>query len=218
MQKIFALIGIVTVLAILTIAILLNPNKTNSLIFWGQLGWFIFLAILNLLVSGAFFSSGKIESKHSKKSIAILPSLNILVLIYSIISATLLLTNISLISSFVNQYHLVLQIAFSAIFIILGLLIYMASKGAEVNLPNNKRREDLLHDLKSIGLNLELSDDSLFIDLVEQIKYKMPHPSSIDKNLYNEIVEDIIELSQTDSVDNVKHKLDEILKKIKASY
>tara|TARA_B100001964_G_C13869963_1_gene438245 strand:- start:191 stop:475 length:285 start_codon:yes stop_codon:yes gene_type:complete len=94
----------------------------------------------------------------------------------------------------------------------------MASKGAEVNLPNNKRREDLLHDLKSIGLNLELSDDSLFIDLVEQIKYKMPHPSSIDKNLYNEIVEDIIELSQTDSVDNVKHKLDEILKKIKASY
>ena len=218
MQKIFALIGIVTVLAILTIAILLNPNKTNSLIFWGQLGWFIFLAILNLLVSGAFFSSGKIESKHSKKSIAILPSLNILVLIYSIISATLLLTNISLISSFVNQYHLVLQIAFSAIFIILGLLIYMVSKGAEVNLPNNKRREDLLHDLKSIGLNLELSDDSLFIDLVEQIKYKMPHPSSIDKNLYNEIVEDIIELSQTDSVDNVKHKLDEILKKIKASY
>ena len=218
MQKIFALIGIVTVLAILTIAILLNPNKTNSLIFWGQLGWFIFLAILNLLVSGAFFSSGKIESKHSKKSIAILPSLNILVLIYSIISATLLLTNISLISSFVNQYHLVLQIAFSAIFIILGLLIYMASKGAEVNLPNNKRREDLLHDLKSIGLNLELSDDSLFIDLVEHIKYKMPHPSSIDKNLYNEIVEDIIELSQTDSVDNVKHKLDEILKKIKASY
>ncbi len=218
MQKIFALIGIVTVLAILTIAILLNPNKTNSLIFWGQLGGFIFLAILNLLVSGAFFSSGKIESKHSKKSIAILPSLNILVLIYSIISATLLLTNISLISSFVNQYHLVLQIAFSAIFIILGLLIYMASKGAEVNLPNNKRREDLLHDLKSIGLNLELSDDSLFIDLVEQIKYKMPHPSSIDKNLYNEIVEDIIELSQTDSVDNVKHKLDEILKKIKASY
>ncbi len=218
MQKIFALIGIVTVLAILTIAILLNPNKTNSLIFWGQLGWFIFLAILNLLASGAFFSSGKIESKHSKKSIAILPSLNILVLIYSIISATLLLTNISLISSFVNQYHLVLQIAFSAIFIILGLLIYMASKGAEVNLPNNKRREDLLHDLKFIGLNLELSDDSLFIDLVEQIKYKMPHPSSIDKNLYNEIVEDIIELSQTDSVDNVKHKLDEILKKIKASY
>ena len=218
MQKIFALIAFVTVLAILTIAILLNPNKIGSWIFWSQLGWFLFLAILNLLVSGAFFSSGKIESKHSKKSIAILPSLNILVLIYSIISATLLLTNISLISSFVNQYHLVLQIAFSAIFIILGLLIYMASKGAEVNLPNNKRREDLLHDLKVIGLNLELSDDSLFIDLVEQIKYKMPHPSSIDKNLYNEIVEDIIELSQTDSVDNVKHKLDEILKKIKASY
>lgn len=218
MKKVFALIGIVTVLAILIIAILLNPNKTNSLIFWVQLGWLIFLAILNLLVSGAFFSSGKIESKHSQKSIAILPSLNILVLIYSLISATLLLTNISLISSFINQYHLVLQIAFSAIFIILGLLIYMASKGAEVNLPNNKRREDLLHDLKSIGLNLELSDDSLFIDLVEQIKYKMPHPSSIEKNLYNEIVEDIIELSQTDSVDNVKHKLDEILKKIKASY
>ena len=218
MQKIFALIVIVTVLAILTIAILLNPNKTNSLIFWGQLGWFIFLAIINLLVSGAFFSSGKIGSKHSKKSIAILPSINILVLIYSIISATLLLTNISLISSFVNHYHLVLQIAFSAIFIILGLLIYLASKGAEVNLPKNKRREDLLHDLKAIGLNLQLSDDSLFMDLVEHIKYKMPHPSSIDKNLYSEIVEDIISLSQTDSVDNVKHKLDEILKKIKASY
>ena len=218
MQKIFALIGIVIVLAMLTIAILLNPNKIDSWIFWSQLGWLIFLAILNLFVSGAFFSSGIIESKHSQKNIAILPSLNILVMIYSIISATLLLTNISLISSFVNQYHLVLQIALSALLIILGLFIYMASKGAEVNLPNNKRREDLLHDLKAIGLNLELSGDSLFIDLVEQIKYKMPHPSSIDKNVYNEIVEDIIELSQTDSVDDVKHKLEMILKNVKTSY
>ncbi|SVC70165.1 uncharacterized protein METZ01_LOCUS323019, partial [marine metagenome] len=144
------------------------------------------------------------------------------VLIYSIISATLLLLNIylnpSLVGSFINKYHLVLQIACCALFIIFALLINLTSKGAEVVLLNTKRREDLLHDLKSIDLNFGLSDNALFLDLVEDIKYKMPHPNSIDKNLYNEIVEEIEKLTKPHSHPQINDKLDEILKKIKASY
>ena len=214
MQKIFGLIALVAVSAILAISIILQPDKISSWVFWSQLGWLIFLVVLNLLVSGAFFSSGDLENKHSKRSIGILPALNILVFIYSLISAALLLFNIYLDSSFISSYHLVLQIAFAAFFMITGLFVYLTSKGAEVDLPGDKRREDLLHDLKSLGVDMNLSDNQSFLDLVEQIKYKMPHPSSIDKDSYLEIVKDIEGLSKSHS-DEIIRKLNNIQRKIK---
>tara|TARA_B100001142_G_C14319021_1_gene649672 strand:- start:1093 stop:1746 length:654 start_codon:yes stop_codon:yes gene_type:complete len=214
MQKTFLLISIIVLTAILSISLLLDPSRLTSNDFWIKIGWLGFLVFLNTYFSISFFSKSSSESKHSSKEIAVLPSAGLLIFLYSIISASFLFLGIYFDFVFIDTYQAILQIVLASSFLIIIMLIFLTSKGAEVELPNTKRREDLLSDIQSIGVDNDLLHNQSLIDLKDYIKFKMPHPSSINADSYNEIVRDIEEIKASDFNDQIDKKVDKILLKL----
>lgn len=134
MKKIIFLAALVLVFAISIIGILLNKDNLGSIFFWANLGWLIFLILLNIGISGLFYSESDAQNEQSSRSIAVLPSINILVFSYSFLSIAMLAVNIFSerldLLSFAS-YHLVFQIALGSLFLFISLLVFIAAKGAE---------------------------------------------------------------------------------------
>ena len=84
MQKIFAIILAVIIVSIILISVLLSPSEIKLASFWLPVSWLVLLATLNWVVSAIFFFDGTEKKENNKKSIGILPSINILILFYSI--------------------------------------------------------------------------------------------------------------------------------------
>lgn len=215
MQKIFAIILAVIIFSIILISVLFSPSEIKSASFWLPVSWLVLLAILNWVISAVFFFDGTQHKKNNKKSIGILPSINILILFYSFFSIVLLALNTTKeaigIENFMSSYHIIFQIGLGSIFAILTLSILIAVKGAESGAENNKTREQLIIELNTINVQYDLEKNNLFNDLVEYISYKMPHPSSIDRSQYNDFILQIEFISNSESRDEIEKMLSSIL-------
>lgn len=134
MKNIINLIAIILIIAIVSIAVLLNKDNLGSVFFWGNLAWIVFLVFINIAISGLFYKESDIQNEHSSSIIALLPSINILVFFYSLISIGLISINIfseKLNLALFSEYHLIFQIAIASLFLVVVLLILIAGKGAD---------------------------------------------------------------------------------------
>ena len=134
MKNIINLIAIILIIAIVSVAVLLNKDNLGSVFFWGNLAWIVFLVFINIAISGLFYKESDIQNEHSSSIIALLPSINILVFFYSLISIGLISINIfseKLNLALFSEYHLIFQIAIASLFLVVVLLTLIAGKGAD---------------------------------------------------------------------------------------
>ena len=192
MKLLSILLFLVIAISILLVAMLANPEKLNNLYFWLTVGWLIALSGLNWFASTFMFIAAS-KSNSNQRVFGIVPSLNIMVFIYSIISATLLIS-----TWYLNDFgilpnsHLILQIILFAIVASVSVLMFIAAKAAQIeNVDLGLTKEELTQILKSIQSIKNLNEDKskLIKELTELVKYSIPHLSKLNsEGNYDQLV------------------------------
>ena len=182
MKLLSILLFIIVAVSILLVAMLANPENLNNLYFWLTVGWLIALSGLNWFASTFMFIAAS-KSNSNQRVFGIVPSLNIMVFIYSIISATLLIS-----TWYVNDFgilpnsHLILQIILFAITASISVLMFIAAKASQIeDVDAPLTKEELTQILKEIQSIKNLSKDKsvLIKELTEIVKYSIPHLSKL---------------------------------------
>ena len=177
-----AILGVICV-ATISVAVLIFPEKVTTVSFWSNISWLLILVFLNWAASTLifFFAQGDEDSPL----MGALPGINIIVFIYSLISASLLIFSWG-ISDFgvLPNWHLVLQIIAFSLTLLIVLFSLIAVKGA-----SPPRKPEGLLDKKDLLYKFEIIVDfaqkegpdiaKLFKDTHEIIKYSMPHLSKL---------------------------------------
>ncbi len=203
----------------------LNPNHVSNSNFWFMVMWINFLISLNLYVSSPVLSVK--QERNSSKLIGSLPSINLIIFFFSILSGPFAFFNYF--SSpdesiyFYYNYHLVIQLLLSGLVAITCLFLVLASQGAESGARDLPTREDLIKKLKRFELlNEDVKEDSsslkLYEDLLDHIEYKMPHPSAVDRDAFLSLSNQIDKLDDSRNEDSkaLENKLEVLYKMIKS--
>ncbi|SVE39618.1 uncharacterized protein METZ01_LOCUS492472, partial [marine metagenome] len=82
-----AILGVICV-ATISVAVLIFPEKVTTLSFWLNVSWLLILVFLNWAASTLIFFFA--QGDENSPLMGALPSINIIVFIYSLISASLL--------------------------------------------------------------------------------------------------------------------------------
>jgi hypothetical protein len=198
MIRLSVLLFLVIAVCIVAVAILIAPNQIDNTYFWITVGWLIVLSGLNWLVSTYIFIGAK-DSNSQSTNFGILPSLNIIVFIYSLFSAGFLLS-----TWFVNDFillpnwHLISQVVLFLIVSSLSILMFISAKAAEVPSHNfDTSKEELIKIINNAKSNYDSNSDNFIIlkELSEVIKYSIPHLSQIKSNSnYNDLCKELINL------------------------
>ncbi len=183
MKLLSIILFLIIAVSILVVALLINPDQINNHFFWITVGWLIFLSGLNWFAS-TFMFIGASKSNSNSRIFGIIPSLNILVFIYSLISASLLISTWYLndFGMFPNS-HLILQVILFAIVASISVLMLIAAKASQINNINvTLSKDELLLRLKAIQSidNLNEEKNILIKELIELIKYSIPHLSQLN--------------------------------------
>lgn len=212
MKLLSVLLFLVISIGILAIAILLAPNQLSNIYFWITIIWLIILSGLNWFASTFIFVASRENLKSS--TYGILPSLNIIIFIYSLFSATFLISTwYSNDFGILSNGHLILQIILFIIVSSFTILMFISAKAASVAESNLTSKDELLSILKLSISNENFADDTINLikELNEIIKYSIPHLTKLkSKNNYIELVEGIKKnfSSNKISIDkNILHKL-----------
>ena len=225
MGRTLFLIWIVLVVTWTGSIVTLSPNHLNNLNFWFMVMWINFLLSLNIYASAPILSN--YQERNSTRLIGALPSINIILFLFSLISGPLAFINYFADPEgsiyFYHNYHLVIQILLSGSVSIICLFLILSSQGAESGAKGLLTREDLIKKLKRFDLlNKEIKEDSslekIFQDLLEHVEYKMPHPSSVNREAFLILSDEINKLEETESQDteDIEIILNDILQKVKA--
>jgi len=204
--------------------VFLNPNHLSNANFWFMVMWINFLISLNIYASAPILSID--QERNSAKLIGSLPSINIILFFFSILSGPLAFVNYFASPDesiyFYHNYHLVIQILLSGLVAIICLFLILSSQGAESGVRGLLTREDLLKKLKNFeSLNEEIKESSSlsksFKDLLELIEYKMPHPSAISRDEFLILSDEINKLEdlRSDDLENIESRIDDLFKKVK---
>ena len=198
MIKLSVLLFLVIAVCIVAIAILIAPNQIDNAYFWITIGWLVVLSGLNWVVSTYIFIGAK-DSNIKSTNFGILPSLNIIVFIYSLFSAGFLLS-----TWFVNDFillphwHLISQVVLFLIVSSLSILMFISAKAAEVPSHNfDVSKEELIKIINNVKSNYDSNSENFLIlkELSEVIKYSIPHLSKIKSNSnYNNLCKELINL------------------------
>tara|TARA_B100000959_G_scaffold178110_1_gene186297 strand:+ start:1616 stop:2122 length:507 start_codon:yes stop_codon:yes gene_type:complete len=127
---------------------------------------------------------GASKSNSNQKIFGIVPSLNILVFIYSLVSASLLISTWYLndFGMFPNS-HLILQIILFAIVASISVLMFIAAKASQIDIVDVPlSKEELILKLKAIQSTDNLNEEKslLLKELIELTKYSIPHLSKLN--------------------------------------
>ena len=183
MKLLSILLFLIIAVSILLVAILANPEHLNNHYFWITVGWLIILSLLNWFAS-TFMFLGASKSTSKQRFFGILPSFNVLVFIYSLISAIFLIS-----TWYVNDFemfpnsHLVLQIILFAITASISVLMFIAAKAAQVDASDVElTKDELVQILKRMQSIKNLSEEKsiLIKELTEIVKYSIPHLSKLN--------------------------------------
>jgi len=199
MKLLSVLLFIIIATTILLISILIAPNQLNNYYFWLTVGWLIFLSGVNWIVSTFIFIGA--ASNSESRNYGILPSLNILVFIYSLISSFFLLSTWFIFDfNILPNWHLITQIILFFIVSSITILMFISSKAANIESSSDitLSKEELLNKVKEISnLVIDENHKNLLKELSEIINYSMPHISKLNsKNDYNQLCAKVIELSK----------------------
>lgn len=212
MKLLSVLLFLVISIGILAIAILLAPNQLSNIYFWITIIWLIILSGLNWFASTFIFVASKENLKSS--TYGILPSLNIIIFIYSLFSGAFLISTwYSNDFGILSNGHLILQIILFIIVSSFTILMFISAKAASVAESNLTSKDELLSILKLSISNENFADDTINLikELNEIIKYSIPHLTKLkSKNNYIELAEGIKKnfSSNKISIDkNILHKL-----------
>ena len=212
MKLLSVLLFLVISIGILAIAILLAPNQLSNLYFWITIIWLIILSGLNWFASTFIFVASKENLKSS--TYGILPSLNIIIFIYSLFSGTFLISTwYSNDFGILSNGHLILQIILFLIVSSFTILMFISAKAASVAESNLTSKDELLSILKLSISNENFADDTINLikELNEIIKYSIPHLTKLkSKNNYIELVEGIKKNFSSNKIsidNNILHKL-----------
>jgi len=177
-----AILGVIF-FATISVAILIFPDSVTTLSFWLNISWLLILVFLNWAASTLIFFFAQGDEKSPL--MGALPSINIIVFIYSLMSASILVFS-WFISDFgvLPNWHLVLQIIAFALTLLLVLFTLIAVKGASTpSKPDGLLdKEDLLYKIDIImDITKKEGPDiaKLFKDTHEIIKYSLPHLSKL---------------------------------------
>ena len=220
MIRLSVLLFLVIAVCIVAIAILIAPNQIDNTYFWITVGWLVILAGLNWIVSTYIFIGAK-DSNSQSTNFGILPSLNIIVFIYSLFSAGFLLS-----TWFVNDFtllpnwHLISQVVLFLIVSSLGILMFISAKAAEVPSHNfDISKEELIKIINNIKSNYDSGSENFLLikELSEIVKYSIPHLSKITSDQkYNELCNGMKELENSYSTTVSVEKIQELLKLAKS--
>ncbi|MBT3851323.1 MAG: hypothetical protein HOF62_02840 [Gammaproteobacteria bacterium] len=213
MRRITYSISIISVLILISSFLILNKTRYDDPYFWLLLGWLSFLIIINYIATFAVFTS---FGKHSSKQVGGLPAISLSIFFGSIISAYFALQNYYLFSQYelLVDFNLVFQIITVGLTTVLVLLIILTSKFAETGARHLLDRNELS---KKISNLLDISGDHFDSEIKEMInninefvKYKMPHPATVDEKSYLEICKNVEDLNEASN-----HSLDEVKETIR---
>ena len=84
MKKLSIFLFLIIALGIAVLSILIAPDQVKNSYFWITVSWLIFLSFLNWIVSTYIFIGAQKNSQNS--DFGILPSLGIVVFLYSLLS------------------------------------------------------------------------------------------------------------------------------------
>ena len=208
MKKLSIILFLVIALGIVCLSLLIAPSQIENIYFWITISWFIFLTFINWLTSTLIFY-GVDPSNTKNANFGILPSLGIVIFIYSILSAFFLLTT-WYINDFglIPNWHLILQVFIALITVILTILIFIAAKSSKKNVNKNLASKSLLFDyIETIENNNSDKEDlkESLKQLKEIIEYNIPDINYIKSiNKYEELVDSLKTLSINNNVDEVK--------------
>jgi hypothetical protein len=203
-----------TILITVVIAIIIKPSNLDIFSFFLALTWLVFIVFINWLVSFYFFSN----TKQNSSKFGILPSLHLVVFLYSIFTVVTLFY-------FWNHYnfgilpklHWLIQVIGFGICGIIAILILIASKTSEISSPIDViPKEELLNKLKILISLIQKQNSEIYLvlkDLESYIKFSLPHPTVIkDIENYKVLTKKIMaitdrELEEKNSVDIIKKLL-----------
>ena len=189
MIRLSVLLFLVIAVCIVAIAVLIAPNQIDNTYFWITVGWLLFC--WSKLGSFNYIFIGAKDSDSQSTNFGILPSLNIIVFIYSLFSAGFLLS-----TWFVNDFtllpnwHLISQVVLFLIVSSLGILMFISAKAAEVPSHNfDISKEELIKIINNIKSNYESNSDNFIIlkEISEVVKYSIPHLSIKLNSNYNNL-------------------------------
>ena len=195
----FALLAVL-ILSAFSIALVVRPVALSDTAFFVAVSWLIFLLIINWGVAVWGFSG-----KSSSSIFAILPSLSLIVFIYSIFSVGLtifywLQTNFGSLP----PAHWVFQTCGFALIATLVILQLLASKAADIgnrsDLPSKESLVSVL-EIKRASLAPNAADlrDALF-SLERAIKHSIPHLTVLrDQEQYKLLADGVNELFKSDA-------------------
>lgn len=191
-EKISLAIFGVAALSTISVAGVLFPDHLATSNFWLRVGWFVFLIFLNWFASTAIFVAAN-EKRSISGLMGILPAVNIVVFVYSIVSSVLLLMSMMSDGAMAEpRYHLTTQIVMAAVAALLVLLAMIAATTAKTsrNAPIGEaiRPKILVQRLKSLEAALSSEPDGgkaihLVKSLREKLSYSLPSETRCLGNL-----------------------------------
>lgn len=183
MKSLSVFLFLIIAILIVGLAVLIAPSYTNNFYFWITVGWLVFLSALNWIVS-SFIFIGDYSSNKNSQTFGILPSLNIVIFIYSIFSAVFLLST-WFIHDFgiLPNWHLISQLIIFSLVSFLSILMFLAAKAASPEQTNALfEKEDLIKILKLIHSSSDVDEEKKEIikEVIEVVQYTIPHLSKLN--------------------------------------
>lgn len=207
---------LVSVFSFIIISFLIYPARMNIQYYIYSVSWGIFLITLNWYVST--YVMVRLQKKYKSTSFGVLPSLHLIIFIYSI--SSMLLVIIGWISGnlkILPMWHWLLQTVFFAISSIIVIITLMAIKTAGIDsnleLINKNYMINLIIQKQSLSLSNSSSLKYEIQTLINTIKYFIPNENLIkDKNYYNKFVNEIKNLNfQSTPIIELKEKINDLI-------
>jgi hypothetical protein len=183
MGRLGILLLVTVELTFVAVAILAQPQRIADFDFWVIVAWLSFLAALNWAVSSYIFF--KVGDADKSTSFGTLPSLNIVVFLYSIASVTLLVSSWYTVGfGIMPNWHLIAQVVAAGSTASIFLLILISSKGAEIELPKDvKTTRELSALVETLISTLPPNNQEVLKELknlLEFVNYSMPHTARLN--------------------------------------
>lgn len=178
----FLLIAVLVTInvTIITVAFIMKPDSP-TLSYFIAWGWFAFLASVNWIASGVIFIGPRSEARsQTGSSFGMLPSFNIILSIYSIISLVLVWFFYGNLN---NSIHLSVQVIILGITVFISLLMGIAVKGSQASSKSIVQKSDLLESLLVIEKSVSKAGTKGIIkEMRNYVMNIMHHPSKLDQD------------------------------------
>jgi hypothetical protein len=211
MRKLSAVLLVIIAITVIVIAALLRPDRLSDFHFWLNIGWILFLVLLNWGTST--YTLFTIGEGRKDTLFGAVPSISISVFIYSLISLSLLFVswNVSVFAD--SNWHLVTQIAAFSVTSVICVLMFIAARAATISGSEGvPSKEELIRCISGLIERMSETEKNVIQDLKEIegiIRYSMPHVARLhSKENYNKLFSEVTDTKiHTLGPDDIREKV-----------